>query len=233
MGYSDADGADRGGKTGSGRMASESQQNQERRERLRKLALETIDLNKDPYFMRNHLGDDAFPPSLPLHQLWLPVGRLVDAHAAMASHPPPSCPITASRPAVRDSSSLDSPVANWSILATSGTPYMHPASTGPTTASTFLPLHFSLTVTNPFPQALTSASCALHFTAPRATTWPTPRSAKAALGVQPPPPQPYLPLNKLLPRALPPLSSPLSPLPSPLRTYDTTFKTKESPYVDI
>ena len=174
-----------------------------------------------------------FPPPSPSTTLWLPVGRFVDAHAAMASQPPPSCPITASRPAVRDSSSLDSPVANWSILATSGTPYMHPASTGPTTASTFLPLHFSLTVTNPFPQALTSASCALHFTAPRATTWPTPRSAKAALGVQPPPPQPYLPLSKLLPRALPPLSSPLSSLPSPLRTYDTTFKTKESPHVDI
>jgi hypothetical protein len=103
MGYSDADGADRGGKTGSGRMASESQQNQERRERLRKLALETIDLNKDPYFMRNHLGDDAFPPSLPSTS-WLPMGRFVDAHAAMASHPPPSCPIAASRPAVHDSS---------------------------------------------------------------------------------------------------------------------------------
>ena len=28
----------------------------DRRERLRKLALETIDLAKDPYFMRNHLG---------------------------------------------------------------------------------------------------------------------------------------------------------------------------------
>lgn len=28
----------------------------DRRERLRKLALETIDLSKDPYFMRNHLG---------------------------------------------------------------------------------------------------------------------------------------------------------------------------------
>ena len=28
----------------------------DRRERLRRLALETIDLSKDPYFMRNHLG---------------------------------------------------------------------------------------------------------------------------------------------------------------------------------
>jgi len=28
----------------------------QRQERLRQLAMETIDLNKDPYFMRNHLG---------------------------------------------------------------------------------------------------------------------------------------------------------------------------------
>jgi splicing factor 3A subunit 2 len=28
----------------------------DRRERLRKLALETIDLARDPYFMRNHVG---------------------------------------------------------------------------------------------------------------------------------------------------------------------------------
>jgi len=28
----------------------------DRRERLRRLALETIDLSRDPYFMRNHLG---------------------------------------------------------------------------------------------------------------------------------------------------------------------------------
>lgn len=35
---------------------SGSQQNADRKERLRRLALETIDLNKDPYFMRNHLG---------------------------------------------------------------------------------------------------------------------------------------------------------------------------------
>jgi hypothetical protein len=31
-------------------------QNIDRRERLRRLALETIDLAKDPYYMRNHLG---------------------------------------------------------------------------------------------------------------------------------------------------------------------------------
>jgi hypothetical protein len=28
----------------------------DRRERLRRLAMETIDLAKDPYYMRNHLG---------------------------------------------------------------------------------------------------------------------------------------------------------------------------------
>jgi splicing factor 3A subunit 2 len=42
--------------TGGGGLLSGSQQNAERKERLRRLALETIDLNKDPYFMRNHLG---------------------------------------------------------------------------------------------------------------------------------------------------------------------------------
>jgi len=45
-----------GGKTGGGGLLSGSQQNADRKERLRQLALETIDLNKDPYFMRNHLG---------------------------------------------------------------------------------------------------------------------------------------------------------------------------------
>lgn len=46
-----------GGKTGGGGVASWSESNRDRRERLRQLALETIDLNKDPYFMKNHLGD--------------------------------------------------------------------------------------------------------------------------------------------------------------------------------
>lgn len=45
-----------GGKTGTGGVASWSEANRDRRERLRQLALETIDLNKDPYFMKNHLG---------------------------------------------------------------------------------------------------------------------------------------------------------------------------------
>ena len=44
----------------------------DRRERLRRLALETIDLSKDPYFMRNHLGQ---VPRLP--------GQCVSWHAAL------------------------------------------------------------------------------------------------------------------------------------------------------
>jgi len=39
----------------------------DRRERLRKLALETIDLNKDPYFMKNHLGSHECKLCLTLH----------------------------------------------------------------------------------------------------------------------------------------------------------------------
>lgn len=39
----------------------------ERRERLRRLALETIDLSKDPYFMRNHLGQYECRLCLTLH----------------------------------------------------------------------------------------------------------------------------------------------------------------------
>lgn len=46
-----------GGKTGSGGVASWTETNKDRRERLRQLALETIDLQKDPYFMKNHLGN--------------------------------------------------------------------------------------------------------------------------------------------------------------------------------
>lgn len=49
-----------GGKTGGGGVASWSESNRDRRERLRQLALETIDLNKDPYFMKNHLGNIYF-----------------------------------------------------------------------------------------------------------------------------------------------------------------------------
>ncbi|KAK6379496.1 CWF complex protein sap62 [Exophiala oligosperma] len=43
-----------GSKFGGGGVASQSATNADRRERLRKLALETIDLDKDPYFFKNH-----------------------------------------------------------------------------------------------------------------------------------------------------------------------------------
>ncbi|VDP16844.1 unnamed protein product [Soboliphyme baturini] len=56
-----------GGKTGTGGVASWSDANRDRRERLRQLALETIDLNKDPYFMKNHLGGYECKLCLTLH----------------------------------------------------------------------------------------------------------------------------------------------------------------------
>jgi splicing factor 3A subunit 2 len=56
-----------GGKTGSGGQLSEAQAALERKERLRKLALETIDITKDPYFMKNHLGTFECKLCLTLH----------------------------------------------------------------------------------------------------------------------------------------------------------------------
>ncbi|KAL5267631.1 hypothetical protein ACHWQZ_G004615 [Mnemiopsis leidyi] len=56
-----------GSKTGGGGVASFSESNRDRRERLRQLALETIDLNKDPYFMKNHLGSYECKLCLTLH----------------------------------------------------------------------------------------------------------------------------------------------------------------------
>jgi splicing factor 3A subunit 2 len=56
-----------GSKIGSGGQLSESQAAIERRERLRKLALETIDITKDPYIMRNHLGTFECKLCLTLH----------------------------------------------------------------------------------------------------------------------------------------------------------------------
>ncbi|CAG8564670.1 12033_t:CDS:2 [Ambispora gerdemannii] len=56
-----------GSKVGSGGVAGYSESNVDRRERLRKLALETIDLNKDPYFMKNHLGSYECKLCLTLH----------------------------------------------------------------------------------------------------------------------------------------------------------------------
>ncbi|XP_074604478.1 splicing factor 3a subunit 2 [Brevipalpus obovatus] len=56
-----------GAKTGGGGVASWSETNRERRERLRQLALESIDLQKDPYFMKNHLGSYECKLCLTLH----------------------------------------------------------------------------------------------------------------------------------------------------------------------
>ena len=41
---------------GGGGIASAAQSNLERKERLCKLAMETLDLDKDPYFMKNNIG---------------------------------------------------------------------------------------------------------------------------------------------------------------------------------
>jgi hypothetical protein len=54
------DARDVGSKVGSGGVASAQASAIDRRERLRRLALETIDLAKDPYFMKNHLGRCVF-----------------------------------------------------------------------------------------------------------------------------------------------------------------------------
>mmetsp|Transcript_8323 Transcript_8323/g.13635 ORF Transcript_8323/g.13635 Transcript_8323/m.13635 type:complete len:299 (+) Transcript_8323:70-966(+) len=51
---------------GGGAMSSQNEAI-ERRERLRKLAMETLDLAKDPYFMRNHLGTYECKLCLTLH----------------------------------------------------------------------------------------------------------------------------------------------------------------------
>lgn len=56
-----------GGKTGTGGVVSQSLANADRRERLRKLAMDTIDLSKDPYFMKNHLGSYECRLCLTLH----------------------------------------------------------------------------------------------------------------------------------------------------------------------
>eukprot|EP00890_Picochlorum_soloecismus_P001729 jgi/Picsp_1/2557/NSC_00788-R1_splicing factor subunit 2 len=56
-----------GSKTGSGFVSSQHEA-VDRRERLRRLALETIDLSKDPYFMKNHLGQYECRLCLTLHK---------------------------------------------------------------------------------------------------------------------------------------------------------------------
>ena len=56
-----------GSKTGSAGVASATEANVNRRERLRALALETADLTNDPYFMKNHIGSYECKLCLTLH----------------------------------------------------------------------------------------------------------------------------------------------------------------------
>ena len=56
-----------GNKPGGGGVANYSDSNIERRERLKKLALETIDIRKDPYIIKNHLGTFECRLCLTLH----------------------------------------------------------------------------------------------------------------------------------------------------------------------
>ena len=56
-----------GSKFGGGGVSSTQQSERERKERLRQLALETVDLAKDPYLMRNHLGTYECKLCLTLH----------------------------------------------------------------------------------------------------------------------------------------------------------------------
>eukprot|EP01111_Echinosteliopsis_oligospora_P012648 TRINITY_DN435_c0_g1_i1.p1 TRINITY_DN435_c0_g1~~TRINITY_DN435_c0_g1_i1.p1 ORF type:complete len:221 (+),score=43.30 TRINITY_DN435_c0_g1_i1:58-720(+) len=58
---------DFGAKHGGGGVASAQQANIDRRQRLMQLALDTIDITKDPYFMRNHLGSYECRLCLTLH----------------------------------------------------------------------------------------------------------------------------------------------------------------------
>lgn len=58
---------DYGAKTGSGGMQSEEYEKITRRERLKKLALEHVDLSKDPYIMKNHIGSYECRLCLTLH----------------------------------------------------------------------------------------------------------------------------------------------------------------------
>ena len=56
-----------GSKFGGGGVSSSQHSERERKERLRELALETVDLAKDPYLMRNHLGTYECKLCLTLH----------------------------------------------------------------------------------------------------------------------------------------------------------------------
>ncbi len=67
-----------GSKPGSGGVLSSQETAVARRERLRKLAMETIDLAKDPYLMKNHLGSFECKLCLTLHtnEGWFSIGWL-------------------------------------------------------------------------------------------------------------------------------------------------------------
>lgn len=56
-----------GSKFGGGGVASAQNSERDRKERLRELALEHVDLSKDPYLMRNHLGTYECKLCLTLH----------------------------------------------------------------------------------------------------------------------------------------------------------------------
>eukprot|EP00918_Siedleckia_nematoides_P077053 GHVU01168424.1.p1 GENE.GHVU01168424.1~~GHVU01168424.1.p1 ORF type:complete len:262 (-),score=39.17 GHVU01168424.1:1247-1954(-) len=56
-----------GHKTGSGAPATQQDIENDRRERLRRLAMETIDLSKDPYINKNHLGQLECKLCLTIH----------------------------------------------------------------------------------------------------------------------------------------------------------------------
>eukprot|EP01028_Stygiella_incarcerata_P011772 TRINITY_DN6840_c1_g1_i1.p1 TRINITY_DN6840_c1_g1~~TRINITY_DN6840_c1_g1_i1.p1 ORF type:complete len:244 (-),score=83.51 TRINITY_DN6840_c1_g1_i1:216-947(-) len=58
---------DFGSKPGSAGVASQQDEYVDRRERLRRLAMETIDLKSDPYFMKNHLGGFECKLCLTIH----------------------------------------------------------------------------------------------------------------------------------------------------------------------
>jgi splicing factor 3A subunit 2 len=57
-----------GSKFGGGGVSSSQQTERERKDRLKKLALESIDLAKDPYLVRNHLGSYECKLCLTLHR---------------------------------------------------------------------------------------------------------------------------------------------------------------------
>ncbi|KAJ1634799.1 hypothetical protein T492DRAFT_970796 [Pavlovales sp. CCMP2436] len=58
---------DFGSKPGSAGVASHAAQAVDRKERLRQLAMQTMDISKDPYLLRNHLGSYECKLCLTLH----------------------------------------------------------------------------------------------------------------------------------------------------------------------